>query len=145
MSTFAAVERKPSALSGIVRMRCPYCRQGRFYVSHPYDLEHAGDVLDECPVCHRDYNIEYGFYMGAMYLSYGMSIIIGFAAFLLTTWLLPSLFLPWRIAIVAGSVLLAAPLVYAYSKVIYGYIFIPYKGPADPNYLPRERRPDRWR
>lgn len=138
------MERTPSLMSGILRMRCPYCREGQFYVSHPYDLSHAGDVLDECPACHRNYNIEYGFYMGAMYLAYGLSVIVGFTAFLLMVWLLPQASFVWQIVAVCSSVLVLAPLVYAYSKVIYGNIFLPFRGPSDPNYRP-QRRKDAWK
>lgn len=138
------MESKPSLLSGILHMRCPYCRKGRFYVSHPYDLKHAGDNLEECPACHRAYSVEYGFYMGAMYVSYALSVAVGFTAYLLTRWLFPDVTMGWQIVIVATITLAVAPLMYAYSKIIYGYIFLPYKGPSAPGYRP-VRRPDEWR
>jgi len=138
------MEKKPSLFQGILHMRCPYCRQGRFYVSHPYDIKHAGDTLEECPVCRRSYHIEYGFYMGAMYVSYGISVFIGLLTYVLLAWLAPELGIPWTIAGVALVTIGVAPLVYAYSKVIYGNIFLPFKGPSDPNYRP-VRRPDAWK
>lgn len=138
------MSKRPSLISGIVGLKCPYCREGKFYRSHPYDLKNAGETLDECPACRRSYSVEYGFYMGAMYLSYAMSIIVGFAAYLLTVWLFPSLPMGWQIVVVGVATLLLAPLVYAYSKVMYGNIFLPFKGPSDPNYRP-VRRPDEWR
>jgi hypothetical protein len=141
---FCTMAKRPTLFSGILGMKCPYCREGRFYVSHPYDLKHAGDTLEACPACRRSYSVEYGFYMGAMYLSYGMSVIVGFAAYLLTVWLVPGMAMGWRIAAVCTATLVMAPLVYAYSKVLYGNIFLPFKGPSDPGYRP-VRRPDEWR
>ncbi|MBS1581158.1 MAG: DUF983 domain-containing protein [Bacteroidetes bacterium] len=138
------MESKPSLLGSILHMRCPYCRKGRFYVSHPYDLKRAGDNLEECPVCHRAYSVEYGFYMGAMYVSYALSVAVGLGAYLLTRWLFPSVTMGWQIVIVGGVTLAVAPLMYAYSKIIYGYIFLPYKGPSDPGYRP-VRRADAWK
>lgn len=139
------MSKRPSLISGIIGLKCPYCREGKFYRSHPYDLKNAGETLDACPACRRSYSVEYGFYMGAMYLSYGMSVMVGFAAYLLTVWLFPSLSIGWQIVVVGGATLLAAPLVYAYSKVMYGNIFLPYKGPSDPGYRPPPRRADDWR
>ena len=104
-----------------------------------------GDVLDECPACHRNYKIEYGFYMGAMYLSYGLSAIIGFSTYLLAAWAFPQWPTIGHLVCMAATVFLLAPLTFSYSKVIYSYIFIPYRGPGDPNTGPKERRADRWR
>ncbi|MEO8588173.1 MAG: DUF983 domain-containing protein [Flavobacteriales bacterium] len=136
---------EPSRFISILKMRCPFCRKGRFYISHPYDLKHTGDTLDECPVCHRAYSVEYGFYMGAMYLSYGTSVLLGITTYFLVGALAPRLPLPWHVAAIAIVVLALAPLTYAYSKVLYGNIFLPYKGPQEPGHKAPLRRPDRWR
>ena len=136
--------KEPSRLKAIVGMKCPYCREGRFYRSHPYDLMHAGDTLDECPACRRSYTVEYGFYMGAMYLSYGLTVLNGILAYTLIRFVFGLEALVWQLVAVAFVVLVGAPLVYAYSKVLYGNIFLPYKGPSDPDYRP-VHRPDRWK
>lgn len=129
----------------ILKMRCPYCRMGRFYISHPYDLKHVGDTLEECPVCRRAYSVEYGFYMGAMYLSYGISVLLGIITYVIVTFIAEDLPLMWRVALIGVVMIALAPLAYAYSKVMYGNIFLPYKGPQDPGYEPPVRRADRWR
>lgn len=125
-------------------MKCPYCREGRFYRSHPYDLSQVGDTLDECPKCRRSYSVEYGFYMGAMYLSYGLTVLNGILTYMLVRFALGVEAMVWQLVALALVVLVGAPLVYAYSKVLYGNIFLPYKGPSDPNYRP-VRRADRWK
>ena len=140
-----SVADRPSLLSGILNMRCPYCRRGRFYASQPYDLKRMGEVLDECPACHRNYKIEYGFYMGAMYVAYGISAMIGFVTYLMMAWAFPDWETIWHLLMMALMVFVLAPLTFSYSRVIYGYIFIPYRGPGDPNAGPKERRADRWR
>lgn len=145
MKTQDPPETAPSRFISILNMRCPYCRKGQFYVSHPYDLRRVGDTLDECPVCHRAYSVEYGFYMGAMYLSYGISVLLGITTYLAMLVITPGLPLAWRVAVIAFVVLALAPLTYAYSKVLYGNIFLKYKGPQDPDFVPPVRRPDRWR
>ena len=134
----------PSRLRAILEMKCPYCREGRFYRSHPYDLSQVGDTLDECPKCRRGYSVEYGFYMGAMYLSYGLTVLNGILTYVLVRFALGVEAMVWQLVALALVVLVGAPLVYAYSKVLYGNIFLPYKGPSDPNYRP-VRRADRWK
>ena len=116
--------KEPSRLKAIVGMKCPYCREGRFYRSHPYDLMHAGDTLDECPACRRSYTVEYGFYMGAMYLSYGLTVLNGILAYTLIRFVFGLEALVWQLVAVAFVVLVGAPLVYAYSKVLLSLIHI---------------------
>lgn len=144
-STSAPPEHEPSRFVSILKMRCPFCRKGQFYIAHPYDLKHVGETLDECPVCHRPYSVEYGFYMGAMYLSYGISVLLGITTYALMALFAPELPLAWRVTAIGIVVLALAPLAYAYSKVLYGNIFLKYRGPQDPDYKPPVRNPDRWR
>ena len=63
---------KDSKLYSILHFKCPFCHEGDFFLSHPYDLKHAGDLHEACPVCHRKYEKEPGFYYGAMFISYAI-------------------------------------------------------------------------
>ena len=65
---------KDTMLYSILGFKCPYCHTGDFFVSHPYDLRHTGDVHDHCGHCGRRFNIEPGFYYGAMYVSYAIGV-----------------------------------------------------------------------
>jgi len=82
--------------------------------------------------------------MGAMYLSYGVTVLNGILAYTLTRFVFGIEALVGQLVAVWAVVLLGAPLVYAYSKVLYGNIFLPYKGPSDPDYQPQHRA-DRWK
>ena len=70
-----------SKLYSILHLTCPFCHKGAFFLSHPYDLKHAGDLHETCPACHRKYEMEPGFYYGAMFVSYALSIAFSLLAF----------------------------------------------------------------
>jgi uncharacterized protein (DUF983 family) len=56
-----------SAVQGILRHLCPRCRQGRIF---PAWLA----MYEACPYCGLQFNREQGYYIGAMYVSYLLSI-----------------------------------------------------------------------
>ncbi len=56
-----------SALHGILHHVCPRCRQGLIF--RGWLAMH-----EACPVCGLKFNREPGYYLGAMYVSYGLSI-----------------------------------------------------------------------
>ncbi len=56
-----------SALQGILHHVCPRCRQGPIF--RGWLAMH-----DTCPVCALKFNREQGYYIGAMYVSYALSI-----------------------------------------------------------------------
>lgn len=143
-SPISIMTKKPSLLSAVLGKKCPYCRKGQFYASHPYDLKRIGETLTACPECKRSYSVEYGFYMGAMYISYALSVFVGFSVFVACSVLFPGMSIAWRIATLSVATLVSAPVVYSYSKVLYGQIFLQYKGPSAPDYDP-VRRKDEWR
>src|SRR5579872_3838105 len=56
-----------SAVQGILRHLCPRCRQGRIF--RGWLAMH-----EACPSCGLQFNREQGYYIGAMYVSYLLSI-----------------------------------------------------------------------
>ncbi len=120
--------KKGSKLYSIFRFKCPYCNEGPFFISHPYDFKHAGDTPEKCEVCGNKFEPETGFYYGGMYVSYalGVAIFIG-------TYLSISIFYPTASPLFTfGSILLVlmilGPLIYALSKIIWINIFVKYQG-----------------
>jgi uncharacterized protein (DUF983 family) len=76
-----------SALAGILAQRCPRCRSGRIF---------AGSILwmtgmhEHCPVCDLRFERESGYFLGAMYIGYGLALvtiaILTAVLFVLTPW-----------------------------------------------------------
>ena len=65
---------RPSTVGSILRQRCPRCRQGnifRYSIFRGFPKMH-----DRCPVCDLKFNREPGYFLGAMYVSYGLGLVI---------------------------------------------------------------------
>src|SRR5438874_1856275 len=85
---------QPSALSSILRQLCPRCRSGRIFRSTIY--WGFPKMHDCCPACGLHFNREPGYFLGAMYISYGLALALVFA-FGVILWVLTS----WRLDNVA--------------------------------------------
>lgn len=74
-----------------------------------------------CPVCDLVFDREPGYFLGAMYVSYPLSVPILGLTILIGHWLLPS----WRIEFIIGLSAIAfipfMPLVFRYARVIWIY------------------------
>jgi hypothetical protein len=86
-NTMPGTERKPSVLN-LFKCKCPRCRQGdMFQDSNPYHLKNTMKMNKECPVCKQPLDIEVGFYFGASYISYALTVALSVATFV-TWWVL---------------------------------------------------------
>ncbi|MHB8214641.1 MAG: DUF983 domain-containing protein [Candidatus Sulfotelmatobacter sp.] len=63
-----------SLLKDILRQRCPSCRMGnifRYSVFRGFPKMH-----ERCPVCDLKFEREPGYFLGAMYVSYALGLVI---------------------------------------------------------------------
>ena len=108
-----------SAIEGIWRQICPKCRRGRIY--RPFTVRGWLAMNETCPVCHLRFNREQGYFLGAMYVSYGLSIppvlILVLAFWRLAGW-------SFNAALIGGalSYLPFVPVVVRFSRVIWIYV-----------------------
>lgn len=71
--------------TSIFRAKCPVCLQGKVYeVKNPYDFKKFDKMYERCDKCNHRYEIEAGFWYGAMYVSYAMTVAFSVATFILT-------------------------------------------------------------
>ena len=76
-----AEESEPSFLN-ILRCKCPRCRRGdMFSERNPYRLRTTMKMNAVCPVCGQPFDIEVGFYFGAGFTSYALSVALCAASF----------------------------------------------------------------
>lgn len=112
-----------SAFVAALRQRCPKCRQGPIFNSRVR-------MNDCCPVCGIRFEREPGYFLGAMYFSYALSIPILGLLILVGHLLLPN----WRIELIIGLAAVAyipfMPLVFRYSRVLWIY----FERWANPNF-----------
>ena len=100
-------------------MKCPKCRTGDlFVVKSPYNLNRIAEMPERCPYCNQSNFPETGFYFGAMYASYMLSVAFSVVV-AVAYWLLFG-FSMWGI-IVADAVLLIAffPYLYRYARAFW--------------------------
>ena len=97
---------------------------------NPYNLAKAGDLLRECPVCHRRYEPEPGFFYGAMYVSYALAVALFVSIYVATLMLAPEAPMWVSVVLVLVGLVVLAPLLYALSKTIWANLFFGYKGVA---------------
>lgn len=63
---------QPSTAVCILRQLCPRCREGRIFRSSVFSGWPR--IHERCPVCDLKFEREEGYFLGAMYISYGMSL-----------------------------------------------------------------------
>jgi len=121
---------KGTKMYSIRKFKCPHCQEGDFFVSNVYDLSHVGDVRDSCEKCDASFTKEPGFYFGAMYVAYGIGVVL-----ILTLWatfnlLFENISTGVLIAVIVLSIVILSPYLFASSKIIWANMFIPYDSKA---------------
>jgi len=105
--------------------KCPRCQTGKMFKYPATNLGKFTDMNEKCSNCNLHFEIEPGFYWGAMYVSYaittGMMLVLGTLTYLIGK--NPDFWI--YITVICGSIILSAPLVYRYSRVLMLYFFSP--------------------
>lgn len=77
--------KKGSKLNSILKGSCPKCQEESMYVhKNPYSTLNILKMHEKCSHCGTKYQIEPSFFYGAMYVSYGIGVAFGVAAFIIT-------------------------------------------------------------
>ena len=116
--------KKGSKLYSILTGTCPKCQQESMYLDkNTLHLNKLLKMNEHCSHCGLRYEIEPSFFYGAMYVSYGLNVAIGIAAFIVSFVILKSNLKEAFIAIIASMIILF-PLVLRWSRNIYINIFV---------------------
>lgn len=117
------MNKPPGFTPALVACKCPKCRKGDIFTHKAYELRKFMEMYVHCPHCGLKYEIETGFFWGAMYVTYTftsaffvMGIFIYF--FFLRTisvWYFSLGFVLFIISIL--------PLMVRYSRVVMLYFF----------------------
>jgi uncharacterized protein (DUF983 family) len=110
---------QPSTINSILRQLCPRCRSGRIFRSTVY--WGFPKMNDHCSGCGLHFNREPGYFLGAMYISYGLALALIFAIGAIL-WMLTSLRLD-KVAIWAVLFFLPfSPMLTFLSRVLWIYL-----------------------
>lgn len=115
--------KRKSALSAIIRLKCPQCREGDLFSEPVYKLSKLGDMPVNCDKCGFHFEREPGFFYGAMYVSYALTVGV-FLASVLTLYVLfedPSI--NTYVAFIVIVSILLYPFTFRYSRVLFLNIF----------------------
>ncbi len=114
-----------SKFLSIIQEKCPRCQSGNMFIYKASNLKKFTDMYEKCPHCKLHFEIEPGFYWGAMYVSYaittGMMLVLGTLTYLIGN--NPDFWV--YIGIICGSVIISAPFVYRISRVLMLHFFSP--------------------
>ena len=64
----------PSKLNAMINARCPHCHDGRLFKYKWWNLLNFAQMHENCPHCDVRYEVEPGFFYGAMYISYAFTV-----------------------------------------------------------------------
>ncbi|REA58519.1 DUF983 domain-containing protein [Dyadobacter luteus] len=116
-----------SKLYSISRLKCPRCHKGDLFIkSNPYSFKGALDMPDRCPKCDQDFKMEPGFYIGALWTSFPIVIII---MALLSILLLVYVRMDMNLFFVVITLLLFSlqPIIIRVARAIWINIFVDYQ------------------
>jgi uncharacterized protein (DUF983 family) len=124
---FLQMLKKGSKLYSILTGSCPRCQKESMYLDN--SLLHLTKILkmnDHCSHCGLKYQIEPSFFYGAMYVSYGLNVAIGVAAFVVAFVLFHASIGVAFVTIVL-AIIVMYPLVLRLSRSIYINMFVSYE------------------
>jgi uncharacterized protein (DUF983 family) len=130
MSVFS----KGSKIYSISKFRCPRCHEGDVFVeANPYKMGSLFTMHENCPHCEFRYVMEPSFFFGAMYVSYGYSVALFVATYVIMNLIYEPSLLQVIIAL-AAVVLVLSPLVLRLSRLTWLNLFVKYdpkkRGPS---------------
>ena len=121
-----AIERKKMTQGNlfmrILKEKCPNCGKGNVYEKKTKFLQWPV-MKDDCEVCHYHFDREPGYFLGAMYISYGLSVFQGILTFLVLHAFLPKIDTIWVVLIILGVISVFSMKNYKLSRIIYIHIF----------------------
>lgn len=118
---------KSSKAYSILKLKCPRCHEGDYFAGqNPYSLKGL-KMLDKCDNCHLTFDMEPGFYFGAMYISYGIGVILTLPSVVALLLMFPDF--PLHYFLIFGLLELTAlmPIVYRYSRIIWINFFVAFE------------------
>ena len=110
----------------ILRLKCPRCHEGNLFVSrNAYNFKNMLAMPEHCPVCNQNFEVEPGFYSGALWISFPIIVVIAIPFYLVMDFVLRLSF-EWMFIIMAIYILGLQPVIMRYSRAIWINVFVHY-------------------
>lgn len=125
---------KGTKLYSILTLTCPKCQEGKLFLKSSAYSKGLADMHKTCSNCHEKFEREPGFYYGAAYVSYGLTVglwialWVAFVVFDAIGLMSFSFQEDALLYLILGIVLLLAllPILYRLSRAIWINIFVKY-------------------
>ncbi|MDA9863871.1 DUF983 domain-containing protein [Flavobacteriales bacterium] len=127
-------------IASILKNRCPACREEHmFTVPNPYWPRTINEMHPSCPACGEDFKREPGFYFGAAYVNYALTValwvavLVALYVFGALGWIeFTGMFDQPNTVVVSGIVtlLVLLPPIQRLSRSLWIHIFVRYQGPG---------------
>ena len=115
-------------LKDILSNKCPHCGKGRiFKETNIYFNFRRPQMYGQCPNCGFNYNKEPGFFFGAMYVSYGLTVAQGIATFLIASPFFEERFDLGIVGVIAVVLVLLSSFNMRISRILWIYLFEEYR------------------
>jgi uncharacterized protein (DUF983 family) len=110
---------KSSTLGAIIGQRCPRCRSGKiFYYSI---FRGFPGMRQHCPVCDLKFQREEGYFLGAMYISFGLALVV-IAIIAVVLWAVTGWWITKDVIWAVVLFLPIAPGIALFSRVLWIYL-----------------------
>lgn len=102
--------------------KCPNCEEGDVFIKNQSFFS-LPKMKEDCDNCNYHFEIEPGYFLGAMYVSYGLAVFQGILTFLACYFLSPQLETLYVVLTVCFVMFIFSMKNYRWSRVFYMYIF----------------------
>jgi uncharacterized protein (DUF983 family) len=124
--------KKGSKLYPVLHLTCPRCHQGKLFKGgFSYRFSVITAMHEHCPECGLKFEREPGFFYGAMYVSYALTVAL-WVAIAVAFYVLFGKINPWLFMTFGVLALFALlPGIYRLSRAIWLVMFVPYEADHD--------------
>jgi len=105
-------------LADIFHQRCPRCRSGKIFRGSAF--RGFPKMNERCPTCQLRFEREAGYFLGAMYISYGLALVI-ITALATVLWLITRWWITDDVIWAVVLFLPLAPTITYFSRVLWIY------------------------
>lgn len=113
---------KKNLVYAILKEKCPHCGKGEVFEKKTYFLQ-LPVMKKKCETCDYHFDREPGYFIGAMYVSYGLAVLEALITFLICFYFFPGLS---ALGLALSLVLIIAIFSmknYKLSRIIYMHLF----------------------
>ena len=107
----------------VAKGKCPRCNEGDLWITPKSYQKGFTKMPERCSACNLKYDMEQGFWYGAMYISYGIGVAIVVAVVVALT-VLTDYGIFQKSGIATLFLLLLMPLIFRYARALWINIFV---------------------